>query len=58
MSLKVFLVSTNVFLGAKFCEKWKKKQTLFHIILFFLGEKNPQFSKKKKENFVTFEVQF
>jgi len=62
MSLKVFIVSTNVFLGVKFCENEKnknEKQTFFHNILFFFSflKKILKVFKKRK-NFVTFEVQF
>jgi hypothetical protein len=61
MSLKVFIVSTNVFLGAKFCENEKnknEKKTFFHNIIFFFFLKKNLKSQKKEKNFVTFEVRF
>jgi hypothetical protein len=51
-------VSTNVFLGAKFCENEKnknEKQTFFHNFLFFLLFLNEmlKFQKKKEERILS-----
>jgi hypothetical protein len=52
MSLKFFLVSTNVILGAKFCENEKnknEKKTFLHNILFFsFLKKSSNFNKKDR----------
>jgi len=45
-------VSTNVFLGVKFCENEKKRKRIAKIhsqySFFFFYEKNPQISKKRR----------